>query len=54
MRMFDLILLVFIHKFYAPCKKCDVDSHDDPMSFLVTTRRQFVIEIDTKSHDYSL
>ena len=38
----------------GPCKKCDVNSHGNSMSFLITNPWQFVTEIDTKFHDYSM
>ena len=38
-----------------PCKKCDVDSDKNSMSFLVTTRLGgSLVQIDTKFHDYSM
>ena len=37
------------------CKKCDVDSHENFMPFLVTTRLGGgLVQIDTKFHDYSM
>ena len=33
---------------------CDMDSHGNCVSFHVTNRGQFVIKIDTQSHDYSM
>ena len=46
---------ITIHSWFKrPCKKCDMDSHENSMSFHVTNRRQFFMEIDTKFHDYSI
>ena len=49
--MFKSEVMEFV---YAPCKKRDVDSHGNSMSFLVTNQWQFVYEIDAKFHDDSM
>ena len=37
----SVVRLVRTADIFIPCKKCDVDSHGNSMSFLVTNRRQF-------------